>query len=89
MKHIVKRAGHIEPFDSRKIYASVFAACLAVRVTQPEAEIISDNVTKAIEEWIKDKPTITSHQIGRETARILTYYHPDAAYLYEHQRDIS
>jgi transcriptional regulator NrdR family protein len=88
MNHIVKRAGHTEDFESRKVYASVYAACLALKVTEPEAEIIAKNVTQGLEKWLKDRGRVTSHEITREVGRILTFYHPDAAYLYLHHRDI-
>ncbi len=89
MKHIVKRAGHNETYDQKKVYASVYAACLAVRAQASDAELIAEEVVKDIEKWISDKHQINSHQIAREVTRSLRLYNSDAAYLYEHHRDIS
>lgn len=89
MRHIVKRAGHNETYDSKKVYASVFAACLAVRSQANDAELIAGEVTKDVDRWVSDKQQISSHQIAQEAARSLRLYNADAAYLYEHHRDIS
>ncbi len=89
MKHIVKRAGHKEIFDPKKVYASAYAACLAVRTQPSEAELVAGEVMKDLEKWVSDKHSVTSHQIAHETAKSLRLYNSDAAYLYQHHRDIS
>ena len=50
--HIVKRGGHEEHFDERKVYASCFAACLNVHMNKIEAEECAEKVTKDIKKWI-------------------------------------
>ncbi|MEX1051950.1 MAG: ATP cone domain-containing protein [Patescibacteria group bacterium] len=89
MKHIVKRAGHEETFDPKKVYASVYAACLAVRAERQEAELLAGEVMKDLEKWVADKHQVTSHQIAEQTVASLRLYNSDAAYLYQHHRDIS
>ena len=89
MKHIVKRAGHREAFDGKKVYASVYAACLAVRCQTTDAELIASEVMKDIEKWVLDKHQVSSHEIAHATAKALRLYNSDAAYLYQHHRDIS
>lgn len=89
MKHIVKRKGHKEPFDSKKLYASIFAACMSLRMTDQEAELISENVTYKVEQLIKDKKEIASSEIHRHAAGFLNRYNPEAAFMYKHHRDIS
>lgn len=89
MQHIVKRAGHPEQFDSRKIYGSVYAACLAVRAEPNDAELIASEVSKDLTRWIEDKASVTSDQIAAEVVRVIKLYNNDAAYLYLHHRDIS
>ena len=89
MKHIVKRAGHSENFEDRKVYASVFAACVAVRAQATDAELIAKEVSKDLSQWVLDKSSVTSHQIAQEVFKSLRLYNSDAAYLYEHHRDIS
>lgn len=87
--HIVKRTPHYtEPYDERKLYASVYAACLSVRTPAGEAELTADRVCQAIEPWLGDKPEVTSGDIRRKTSECLTVYNPDAAYMYMRHRII-
>ena len=88
MKHIVKRAGHQEPFSPKKIYGSVYAACSALRMTTEEAELIAETVAAQLTRWVKDKREITSHQINQEVTKTMMIYSPDAAYLYDRHNDL-
>ena len=87
--HIVKRRGHTEPFDSRKIYAAVFAACRNAHLSEMLSENIADNVQKRVEEWVEKKRGVSSEEIFRETITVLKELYPDAAFLFETHRDIS
>lgn len=89
MKHIVKRHGHTELFDDRKLYASIFAACLAVREPIGSAELIADKVVSDMLAWIDQKHEVTSSDIRAHAGRHLLVYQPDAAYMYTHHRIIS
>jgi transcriptional regulator NrdR family protein len=86
MKHIVKRAGHNELYDERKLYASVFSACQAVREPMGSAELIADKVVKDVNEWLDKKHEVTSNDIRAQAAKHLHAYHADAAYIYRHHR---
>lgn len=87
---IVKRSpGHTEPYDERKLYASIYASCLSVRTPDGEAELTADRVTKDVIPWLSTKPEVTSADIRRKAAEHLTVYNPGAAYLYKHHRVIS
>ena len=88
-KHIVKRRGHTERFDERKVYASCYAACLASHVPHQEAERICAKVSKEVKSWIRTKKTVTSDQIFRETGKVMGKHHKDAAFMYRTHRDIS
>jgi transcriptional regulator NrdR family protein len=88
MKHLVKRAGHTEPFEGRKLYASIYAACQSVREPVGSAELIAERVLKDVTTWLEDKKEVTSNDI-REIASIhLKGYNPDAGYMYRHHRII-
>lgn len=88
--NIVKRSpGHNEPYDERKLYASIYAVCLSVRAPQGEAEITAAHVCTDIKPWLNDKSEITSGDIRRKAAEHLSIYNPNAAYLYKHHRVIS
>lgn len=86
MKHIVKRHGHTEAYDERKLYASIFSSCQAVREPSGSAELIADKVVKDINSWIAKKHEVTSNDIRANAAVHLKLYHPDAAYIYLHHR---
>ena len=84
---IVKRSpGHSESYDERKLYASIYASCLGVRVPVGAAELTADHVCRDLLAWLKNKTEITSSDIRRKAAEHLTAYHQDAAYMYKHHR---
>lgn len=89
MTHIVKRApGHSEPYDERKLYASIYAACLSVRTPAGEAELTAAKVCQDLVPWLKTKAEITSADIRHKASEHLRVYNPDAAYMYVHHRII-
>ncbi len=87
--HIVKRQGHKEKFDSRKIYASVYYACRSTHKGKKECEKTAGKISAEIGKWAKNKASVTSDQIFREVAKRLKKYNEDAAFMYETHRDIS
>lgn len=86
---IVKRRGHIEKFDERKVYASCYAACLSSHIEHIKAEKICEKVTKVIKIWIKKKKQTDSSEIFKKTTSTIKRYDKDAAFMYETHRDIS
>jgi transcriptional regulator NrdR family protein len=89
MTHIVKRKGHTEEFDQRKIYASIYAANMTLRMTDEEAELIANTVTQEVLEIFKKNSEINSSDIHKAIVESLKKYNPDAAYMYDTHRDIS
>ncbi|MGH7196817.1 MAG: hypothetical protein ACREGJ_03585 [Candidatus Saccharimonadales bacterium] len=90
MVHIVKRKpGHSEPYDERKLYASVYASCLSVRTPAGEAELTAAKVCQDIQPWLKTKHEVTSTDIRTHASKHLQVYNPDAAYIYLHHRIMS
>lgn len=89
MEHIVKRKGHRERFDERKIYASVYSACMTLRMSDEEAELIAQMVSKEVEEEYKDVHEVSAHSIHAFVTRALKKYNKDAAYMYDTHKDIS
>ena len=88
--HIVKRNSHghhpTEHFDPEKMHKSLVAACLSCGVPAGHAESIGRHITEEVENWLKDKPEVTSADLRRTATHFLKTHHPDAAYLYEHHR---
>jgi transcriptional regulator NrdR family protein len=89
MKQIVKRRGHSEAFDERKLYASVYHACLSVRVPVAEAELVARQVSEDTAGWLDDKRAVTSSDIFRQAAQHFSVYNAEAAYMYKHFRSVS
>ncbi|HEX9679524.1 MAG TPA: ATP cone domain-containing protein [Candidatus Saccharimonadales bacterium] len=87
MKHVVKRQGHTEEYDSRKLYASVYAACLSVRATTGEAELVAEKVVAHVDDWLKNKHEVTAHDIRRIAAKHFRPYNANAAYMYLNHRE--
>jgi transcriptional regulator NrdR family protein len=88
VKHIVKRKGHSEPYDIKKLYASIYSACLAVRTPEGEAELVAERVVGHMNEWLEPKHEVTAHDIRTQAAKHLKAYNPDASYLYEVHRSL-
>ena len=82
MKHVVKRGGHSEPYDIKKLYASIYSVCLSVRTPEGEAELVAERVVKHVGQWIEKKHEVTAHDIRIQATKHLKAYSPDASYLY-------
>ena len=87
--HIVKRRGHAEVYDERKVYGSCYFACRSSHLSEQEAEKICSNVTKSVTKWVMKKKMVTSDEIFRNLAYELKKHNEDAAFMYETHRDIS
>ena len=86
---IVKRRGHQEEFDDRKIYASCYAACLNAQIEHTTAEKICEKVSKELKTWARKKKMVDSSEIFKKTIATMKKHDKDAAFMYETHRDIS
>ena len=86
---IIKRRGHEEEFDERKLYASCYAACLSATIKPIKAEKICEKISKEIKKDIKGKKCVTSDYIFNKVAELLEKNDKDAAFMYKTHRDIS
>lgn len=89
MTIIVKRRGHKQEFDERKLYASLYAACLSAHVKHEEAETVANLVCREIKKWLSGKEEVTSDEIFRQAGKELKHLNQDAAFMYLTHRDIS
>lgn len=85
---IVKRNGHTEEFDERKVYASCYAACLNTQIKEEEAEKICEKVAKEIKAWARKKKAVSSDEIFSKVIAAIKKHNKDAAFMYETHRDI-
>lgn len=88
MKHIVKRGGHSEAYDVRKLYASIYSACLSVREHPGSAELIAEEVVREVEAWLHHKHEVTANDIRLQAAKHLKAINPDAGHIYVTHRVI-
>ena len=86
---IVKRKGHTEVYDERKVYGSCYFACRNAHLSEKEAEEICSKVTESITKWVAKKKVISSNDIFKALIDELKKHNEDAAFLYETHRDIS
>ncbi len=89
MTHIIKRRGHKEEFDERKLYASIYAACLSSHVKHEEAESIANLVCREIKKWLTNKEEVTSDEIFKQAGAELKHLNKEASFMYLTHRDIS
>lgn len=91
MTHIVKRRGYKQQFDERKLYASIYAACLSARIDidKEEAASIADLVCREVKKRINDQEEVTSDTIFKVVGEELKHLNKDAVLMYTTHRDIS
>ncbi len=83
MPIIVKRRGHKENFDERKVYGSVYAACASAHYNEMQCEKIADGVTKRVKMFVKNKKEIQSTEIRRRIEAELKKRDEELAFFYE------
>lgn len=66
MKHIIKRQGHKQKYDQKKVYASVYAAALSSHYNEKKAEELAQSVTKKVNSFVKGKKQINSSAIKEQ-----------------------
>lgn len=86
VKHRGKRPK--EPFDPGKLYASLYAACLSTGSPEGVAHQAATDTCQTVLIWLTNKPEITSADIRVQAARALHQFHPDAAYIYKHHKQL-
>ena len=86
---IVKRKGHTELYDEKKVYGSCYFSCRNAHLSEQEAEEICKKVSAAITKWIKKQKVVSSNNIFKLLIEELKKHNEDAAFLYETHRDIS
>ena len=88
--HIVKRKGHKEKFDERKVYGSCYEASYSCcGYNRKQTEQICEKVTGAVKKWVKNKKEINSEDIFKQVVKELKKYSKESAFMYESHRDIS
>lgn len=71
---VVKRRGNREPFDERKVYASVYAASSTANYPPKKREEIAHEISEAIKNAIDDKTEIKSSEIRKHVLQNLANF---------------
>lgn len=87
--HIVKRRGHKEKFDGKKLYASVYYACKSVELGRKACESISEKVLKKLKTQLKSKKVVDANYIFEKAGMELEKHDKHAALMYKTHRDLS
>ena len=87
---LVKRRGHAENYDNRKVYASVYSASLNCHLSETQAEEIAERISNDIDVWVRKKDHITSDYIRDKIIETLKEEgKKDIALMYKHHLDLS
>ncbi|MEW6722825.1 MAG: ATP cone domain-containing protein [Candidatus Micrarchaeota archaeon] len=89
MAVVVKRRGKKEEFDEKKVYASVYSACMECEMGEKKCEEISEHVVDELKKFLKGKKEVNSTEIfGFIIQKLAKKYEP-AAFMYQTHRDLS
>lgn len=58
-------------FDERKVYASIYFACMSAYYSEIKCEKIAEKVTKNLKKWLKNKRIVSSSEIRRKVMKEL------------------
>lgn len=86
--YIIKRKGHAEYFDERKLYASIYSAALNCHKSEEESENLADDVSTKIKQWLNYNPTTKSHKLKTQVIKELNQIDKDIAMMYESHLDL-
>jgi len=86
---VEKRDGRCEKFDERKAYNVFCRVGLNAHLSVKEAGKLADNAMKDLKKFLNDKKKIKSTELFRQKIKILSRHNKEAAFLYEHHRDIN
>ncbi len=88
MKHVVKRKGHTEEYEPRKLYASVYAACLNCHYGEEVSEEIASTVLEYMNNFMEDRHEVTSQELRKHIIDTLEEFDEDIAMMYDDIMDI-
>ena len=80
---VVKRKGHTEDFDEKKVYGSVYAACASAHYDEMQCEKTAGEATKEVKKLLKNKKEILSTEIRKKIKSELKKKDEELAFFYE------
>ncbi len=86
---IKRRTGACEPYDEKKVYGSVYAACSVVHLSEQECEHIAEDITLQITTYLKKKKSCSSIELKDQIIERLKKYNEHVAFMYGTHDDIN
>ncbi len=83
MAIIVKRKGHKEKFDEKKVYGSVYAACASAHYDETLCEKTAEDVTNNVKKFVRNKKSIDSIRLRKKIEELLKKENEELAFFYE------
>ncbi len=83
MATVIKRKGHKEKFDERKLYASVYAACASAHLEESSCEKVAEKITRIIRKQIKNRKEVQTSEIHKRTEKELRKIDKELAFFYD------
>lgn len=87
--YVIKKTGRKEKFQERKLFKSVYNACIGASVDRSESLRISKDVMNSVKIIIGKDKEIQSKQLFNHVKRILSKHNKYCAFMYETHRDVS
>ena len=82
-------SGKCESYDERKVYGSVYAACWVAHMSHPKCHKFAVKVAAEVTKTIKKKKEMHATHIHAHVIKHLKKHSKEAAYMYEHHKDVS
>ncbi|MEW6035093.1 MAG: ATP cone domain-containing protein [Candidatus Micrarchaeota archaeon] len=89
MAVVVKRRGKKEAFDDKKVYGSVYSACMDCSLGEKDCERIAGRMLDEVRKFLKGRHEVNSTEIFGFIMQKLAKEHEAVAFMYETHRDIS
>ena len=86
---IVKRKGHAEKFDEKKLYASIYYSCMNAHMNEEEAEGTAASICKLIKACLRSRARVDSNELFRLVTAELSKRSKDAGFMYSTHMDLS
>lgn len=83
MSVVVKRKGHKEKYDEKKVYGSIYAACASAHYDEMQCEKLSEQITGKINKFVKNRKIIQSTKLREKIENELKKKDEELAFFYE------
>ncbi len=83
MAIVVKRRGHVEGFDEKKVYGSIYAACASAHLEEKSCEKLAEKITKQVKAFATKKRELQAKEIHLYVEKELKKVDKELAFYYD------